>query len=159
MNPPVLVTADFSQRFVFQTDASSSALGAVLLQEVQGQRRLIAFASCTLSILEKKYSTYELECLALLFGVEKFRMYLEHVEFDLETDNQALSWCLAHPCRTGRIARWVVRLSAFKFVPHHIKGTLNVVADMLSRMFETGESQDSLPSIVAPVFVRYASGV
>jgi hypothetical protein len=36
-------------------------------------------------------------------------------------------------------------------VPHHIKGTLNVVADTLSRMFETGESQDSLPSIVAPV--------
>jgi hypothetical protein len=150
MNPPVLAMADFSQRFVFQTDASSSASGAVLLQEVQGQRCPIAFASHTLSI-QKKYSAYELECLAVLFGVEKFRMYLEHVEFDLETDNQALSWYLAHPRQTGRIARWVVRLSAFKFVPDHIKSTLNVVADTLSRMFETRESQDSLPSIVAPV--------
>jgi hypothetical protein len=49
MKPPVLVMADFSRRFVFQTDASSSALGAVLLQEVQGLRRPIAFASRTFS--------------------------------------------------------------------------------------------------------------
>jgi hypothetical protein len=141
---PVLAMADFSQRFVLQTDASSSALGAVLLQEVQGQRRPIAFTSRTLSIQENKYSTYEIECLAVLFGVEKFRMYLEHAEFDL-----ALSWFLAHPCQTGRIALWVVRLSAFKFVPHHIKGTLNVMADTLSRMFETAEPQNNLPSVVA----------
>jgi hypothetical protein len=50
-------------------------------------------------------------------------MYLEHVELDVESDIQALSWYLAHICQTGRIARWAVRLSAFKFVPHHIKGT------------------------------------
>jgi hypothetical protein len=142
---------DFSRRFVLQTDARSSALGAVLLQEVQGLRRPNAFASLTLSIHEKKYSTYELECLTVLFGVEKFRMYLEHDEFDLETDNQAFSWCLAHHCQTGRITRWIVRLSAFKFVPHHIKWTLNVVAHTLSRMLETVEPQNNLPSIVAPV--------
>jgi hypothetical protein len=71
MNSPVLAMADFSRRFVLQTDASSSALGAVLSQEVQGQRRPIAFASRTLSIQEKKYSAYELEYL-VLFGVEKF---------------------------------------------------------------------------------------
>jgi transposase InsO family protein len=151
MNPPVLAMADFSQRFVLQTDASSVALGAVLMQEVGGQKRPIAFASRTLSNQERKFSAYELECLAVLFGVEKFRMYLEHVEFDLETDNQALSWCLAHPRQTGRIARWVVRLSAFKFIPHHIKGTLNVVADALSRMFDGVDTPDLQPSIVAPV--------
>jgi hypothetical protein len=143
--------ADFSRRFILQTDASSSALGAVLLQEVQGLRRPIAFASRTLSIQEKKYSAYELECLAVLFGIEKFRMCLEHVEFDLETYKQALSWCLAHPRQTSRIARSVVRLSAFKFVPRHIKGTLNDVTDTLSRIFETVEPQNNLPSTVAPV--------
>jgi hypothetical protein len=78
-------------------------------------------------------------------------MCLEHVEFDLETYNQALSWCLAHPRQTSRIARWVVRLSAFKFVPRHIKDTLSNVADTLSRMFETVERRNNLSSTVAPV--------
>jgi hypothetical protein len=69
MNPPVLAMAYFSQRFVLQTDASSSALGAVLLQEVQGKRRPIAFASRTLCIQEKKYSAYELgSCCSLWSG-------------------------------------------------------------------------------------------
>jgi hypothetical protein len=87
MNQTVLAMADFSRRFVLQTDSSSSAVAAVLLQDFDEGRRPIAFASRTLSDQERKFSTYELETLAVLFGVEKFRMYLEHVEFDLETDN------------------------------------------------------------------------
>jgi hypothetical protein len=62
-----------------------------------------------------------------------------------------LSWCLTHPRQTGRIAQWVDRLSIYKFFPRHIKGTLNVVTDMLSRMFETVGPQNNLPSIVAPI--------
>ena len=64
-------------------------------------------------------------------------MYLEHNEFDLETDNQALSWVLARPRKSGRLARWVVRISQFKFVPRHIRSSQNVVADSLTRMYES----------------------
>ena len=135
-NPPVLATADFSRRFIIQTDASSVAVAAVLLQQFPEGRKPIAYASRTLNDQERKYSAYELEALAVLFAVEKFRMYVEHVEFDLETDNQALSWCLARPRKVGRLARWAVRLSAFKFVPKYIRGVDNFVADALSRMFD-----------------------
>ena len=92
----------------------------------------MAYASRTLTQQERVYSTYELETLAVLFALEKFRMYIEHVTFELETDCQALSWVLAKPRTTGRIARWAIRLSAFKFVSRHIKGTDNVVE--LSRL-------------------------
>jgi ribonuclease HI len=121
--------ADFTHRFVPQTNASSIAVAAVLLQDFDGERKPIAFSSRTLSQQERKFSTYELECLAILSGLEKFRAYLEHVEFDLEIDNQALMWCLSHPRQLGRIARWVIRLSSFKFCVHHICGTQNVIAD------------------------------
>jgi hypothetical protein len=113
------------------------ALGAVLLQESDGVRLPIAYASRTLSPQERKASsTYELECLAVLFGTDKFRKYIEHQEFLLETDNQALSWLLSHPRQLGKIGRWVVKISALKFQVRHIRGTLNVVADALSRMFD-----------------------
>ena len=42
----------------------------------------------------------------MLFAVEKFRMYLEHLDFDLETDNLSLSWCVDRPRKSGRLARW-----------------------------------------------------
>ena len=134
-NPPVLATADFSKPFVLQTDASSVTVAEVLLQQYPEGRKPVAYASRALTDPERKYGTYELEALAVLFSVEKFRMYLEHLEFDLETDYLVLSWCLTSPRKTGRLSRWAVRLSTFKFAPHHIKGSDNVIADSLSRMF------------------------
>jgi hypothetical protein len=135
--PPVLRMADFSEKFILQTDASGVALGAFLSQEREGVRQPIAYTSRTLRAQERKASsTYELESLAVLFGTEKFRKYIEHQEFILETDNQALSWLLSHLRQLGKIGRWVVKLSALKFQVRHIRGTQNIVADTLSRMFE-----------------------
>jgi len=135
--PPVLKMADFEQQFIVQTDASNVALGAVLSQEVEGVRRPIAYGSRSLTAQERKASSvYELECLAVLFGTEKFRKYIEHQEFILETNNQALSWLLSHPRQLEKISLWVVKISSLKYLMKHIRGTQNVVADALSRMFE-----------------------
>ena len=139
ISPPILRTPDWTREMILQTDWSSVAVGAVLLQEVDGVGMPIAFASRVLTECERKYDAYEGECLAVLFGCDKFRPYLEHREFLLECDNQALSWLLSHPRQLGRIARWVVRISSLKFRVQHIKGTLNVFADALSRMYDTNE--------------------
>ena len=80
--------------------------------------------------------------MAVLFGTEKFRKYIEHQELILETDNQALSWLLSHPRQLGKIGHWVVKISSLKFLVMHIRGTQNVVADTLSRMFEPSEVEE-----------------
>jgi hypothetical protein len=80
----------------------------------------------------------------VLFGTEKFRKYLEHQEFILETNNQVLSWLLAHPRQLGKIDRWVTKISALKFEVHHIRGTQNFMADTLSRMFETPPQEENI---------------
>lgn len=155
ISPPVLQTPDFSKEFILQTDGSGSALGAVLLQEVDGVRLPVAFASRTLTDQEQKYSAYEIECLAVLFACDKFRIYLEHKEFLLECDNQALTWLLAHPRQLGRIGRWIIRISALKFRVQHIRGTTNVCADALSRMFHQEDFEPpeiNVVKISVPVF-------
>lgn len=141
--PPLLKMADFNEKFILSTDASSIAIGCVLGQMQDGAFAPIAYASRTLSPLERKYSTYEKETLAALYGVEKFKYFLEHTKFILRTDCNALQFVLNHPKQLGRIGRWVLRLSAFQFTTEHVKGVDNKVADCLSRMFE-----DSPPEVI-----------
>lgn len=145
--PPVLKIADFNRRFVLETDASSVGIGCVLSQDYDGTLAPIAFASRTLSTLERKYSAYEKEALAVLFGIEKFRYFLEHTKFTLHTDNSALQWVLKNPKPLGRIGRWILRISSFQFDVKHIKGTDNVIADYLSRMFDENPDKESTDNV------------
>jgi hypothetical protein len=91
---PVLQVPDFSHEFVLVTDASEVAVLAVLQQKVAGALAPIAYYSHVLTAAERKYSTYDKECLAVLFGCEKCSGHLEHKEFELHCDNLALCWLL-----------------------------------------------------------------
>jgi len=139
---PLLHVPDFSREFVLTTDASNTAVSAVLQQRMEGGLVPISYHSRILNPAEKKYSTYEKECLAVLFGLEKCRVYLEHKEFELQCDNLALCWLLKRVKDVGRLGRWILRLSCFKFKVVHTRGSDNVVAEALSQMFE-GQSPES----------------
>jgi len=73
---PVLQAHDFSKEFVLITDASDLAVSAVLHQWVGGELALISYYSRLLTPAERRYSTYEQEYLAVIFGCDKFRVYL-----------------------------------------------------------------------------------
>jgi len=133
---PALQIPDFARDFVLVTDASDLAISAVLHQTVNGALATISYYSRLLTATERKYSTQEKECLAVLFGCERCRSFLEHKEFELHCDNLVLCWLLRRVNDVGRLARWVLRLGSFKFRVKHTPGTDNVVADALSRMRE-----------------------
>jgi hypothetical protein len=65
---PVLQVPDFSREFVLATDASDVAISAVLQQRVDGSLVPISYHSRILNPAERSYSTYEKECLAVIFG-------------------------------------------------------------------------------------------
>ena len=69
---PVLHRPDFNSRFVIQTDASDSGLGAILFHVIDGQERVLEFASRALTRAEHNYSVTERECLAVLWAMENF---------------------------------------------------------------------------------------
>lgn len=148
VSAPILVSPDFTQPFYIQTDASDVGLGAVLFQVRDGFEHPIAFASRKLTKCEKKYSVTEKECLGALFGVEKFRGYVEGTDFTLITDHASLIWLTKLKDPMGRLARWTCRLSSFKFNIVHRKGSLNVVADFLSRQISAVEVRAQIEDLV-----------
>uniref|UniRef100_A0A3B3HY19 Reverse transcriptase/retrotransposon-derived protein RNase H-like domain-containing protein n=1 Tax=Oryzias latipes TaxID=8090 RepID=A0A3B3HY19_ORYLA len=62
---------------ILQYDASTLGLGAWIRQiDQHGQEKIVGVASRCLSPTESRYSNIERECLAVMFGLEKFEYYL-----------------------------------------------------------------------------------
>ena len=73
------------------TDARIKELGATLWQEQNnGDSKPIALASRFLSVTEKKYAISELDFLAVVWGLDNFRLYIYGKPVKLLTDHQAL---------------------------------------------------------------------
>ena len=92
--------------------------------------------SAKFSAAQRKYSTTERECLAVITAIEKFRQYIEGTKFKVVTDHASLLWLKNLKDPTGRLCRWALRLQPYDFEFIHRKGTQMVVADALSRAVE-----------------------
>ena len=115
-----------------QTDTSKKGFGAVLIQK----GKLIYFASHTLSPAEKNYQNLERECMAAVWGMEKFHYYLYGTEFILQTDQRPLvSIFKKHMLQISpRIQRIAIRTWPYTFTMEWIPGKENLIADALSRV-------------------------
>ena len=75
------------------TDASSTALGAILLQEQpSGPWAPVAYYSQVTNNAESKYHSFELEMLAIVKSIERFHAYLYGLNFTVITDCHALEF-------------------------------------------------------------------
>lgn len=133
VSAPVLASPDFTKPFYVQCDASTVGVGGLLAQRIGGKEVAIAYTSKTLTEAEKKYTASELELYAVLTSVEKFRPFIDGVHFTVITDHSSLQWLNNLKNPTGRLARWAMKLSQYDMEIIHRKGSLNVVADALSR--------------------------
>jgi hypothetical protein len=144
-SPPVLIPPNWDEPFLLQTDASDVGVGAVLSQIIDGEERAIAFASKSLNAAQKNYTTTDKECLAIVWGVRNFRIYLLGKRFTLQTDHSALQFLNTMRLNrdlTGRLARYQMFLQEYDFVILYRKGKENINADALSRDPERIEMSD-----------------
>jgi hypothetical protein len=132
-HPPVLAHEDPTLPYYIHTDASALGVRAVLTQTQDGVERVIRYASRKLNPHEQRYGVTELECLAVVFAVEKFHSYIWGTPFYVVTDHTALEW-LRKTAIKGRLYRWVLRLSEYDFIVKHRPGKDHGNADCLSRL-------------------------
>ena len=77
---------DWSKPVTLQCDASLKGLGACIILD----RQPIAFASKSITDTETHYANIERELLAIIYGCEKFHMYLYGRTFIVEMDHKPL---------------------------------------------------------------------
>lgn len=126
---PVLQFPDYKKPYAIYCDASCKGLGAVLTQNGHP----VAYASRILNKAEKNYTTTELECLAVIFALHKFRTYFTHLPITIVTDHSALTHLNTAKNLTPRLFRWTLKLQQFNIKIQHRPGSKNQLADALSR--------------------------
>lgn len=142
---PIVRLPDPTLPYLLYTDASGLACGAVLCQRgLDGEERVVYWASRVLNKYEQHYGVTEQECLAVVWAIKLFRVYLWGTQFTVITDHAALKWLFSIREPVGRLSRWAIYLQGYQFAIEHRPGKDHVNADFMSRPFELeNQAEDS----------------
>ncbi|GFX02059.1 retrovirus-related Pol polyprotein from transposon 412 [Trichonephila clavipes] len=134
LNPPVLALPDQSAELQITTDASSRGIGAVLEQKYPNSEvKPLYFFSKKLNPSQSKYNATVLEFFVIYTALNFFRPFLLGRKFKVFTDHKPLAGFLSNKNPSSKILRWKLALEEFNYDIHYIRGSLNSVADHLSR--------------------------
>ena len=135
-SPQMLALYDPTADTLISADASSSGLGAVLMQKVGSQWHPISYASRSMTESETHYAQIEKEALASTWACKKFTPYIQGKTIILEADHKPLVLLLSHKGLDSlppRILRFCLRLMRYDYEIKHVPGKLLHTADALSK--------------------------
>jgi hypothetical protein len=105
------------------TDASRDGYAGILVQLSDNREKPIAFFSKQTTSPEKNYHSFELELLAIVKTLEKFRIYLTGHHFSVITNCNAVKNALTKQTTIPQIARWVLSLQDVSFTIQYKAGS------------------------------------
>lgn len=117
------------------TDASKMALAGILMQrsDEDGKFHPCYYYSRLTTPAEQNYHSYDLEALAVIESVKKFRCYLLGCKFKIVTDCMAFKDSMLKKRVNPRVARWAGILAEFDYTVEHRSGDKMPHVDALSR--------------------------
>ena len=137
------------------TDASRlHGLGYALIQRSPDQTNLslVQCGSRSLIDAETRYSTTELECLAIYYAVKDCEYYLQGVPFKVVTDHKPLVGTFVkhlHEIENARLLRYREKLAHYSFTVSYVPGKTHLIADALSRAPVFAPSETDVISVNA----------
>lgn len=120
----------------FNVDASNYAVGVVLHQINKGILEPLGFYSKRMNETQMKYSTYDRELLAVYQAVKHFKYMIEGRECIIYTDHKPIIYAFSQKSdkATNKQLRQLYYIGQYTTDIRHIKGSENIIADMLSRI-------------------------
>jgi len=131
---PILRRPDFNKVFILHTDWNAFGIGAILGQlDEEGKEHVITYAFRSNNKAESNYSSYEGECLAVVWAIIHFRPYFYGTSVILYTDHQPIKWLMTNDKLTGKLARWALIFQEYEFKVIHRPSITHQNADTMSR--------------------------
>ena len=118
----VLKFPDLSKPFLLRTDASGVGVVAVLLQGKDVKLYPLGYTSKKLNLTEARYLNIEKECLAVVWGIKRLKLYLAGRRFTLQTDHKTLRYLKDAAYQNDQIFRWAVAVQECSFRVEDIPG-------------------------------------
>jgi RNase H-like domain found in reverse transcriptase len=131
----ILKPANPNEPFVLETDASSHAYRAVLLQKISDHWWPVGFMSGKFSQAKFNYMVLERELLLVIRALKNLAYLLEGLTYTVivKTDHRNLKAIRELPISLDRHVWWSQYLSWFEVELKYIPGKENIMADCLSR--------------------------
>ena len=142
LSAPILGFHTEKDQFVLDTDASLFAIGGVLSQIQNEEEVVIAYASRSLRISQRRYCTTRREMLAAVVMCTHFRSYLRGSQFTLRTDHSSLRWLQNLKNEDGMLARWYLLLGQFSVTFEYRPGSQHANANGMSQQCGQCRRQD-----------------
>lgn len=131
---PILALYNSEAKTQVHTDACKTGIAGILLQEdTAGRWRAVAYYSRQTTVEEQKYHSFELETLAVIASLQRFRVYVLGIKFTIITDCSALRTTLSKRDMIPRVGRWWLQLQEYDCSIEYRPGNRMNHVDALSR--------------------------
>ncbi|GFU27499.1 retrovirus-related Pol polyprotein from transposon 17.6 [Trichonephila clavipes] len=153
---PILHLYKYGRETELHRDAYTRGTAQFYYKEAEdGKLHPFYYMSKKTNTAEEKYDSYELEVLAIINALKKFRVYLLGQHFKIVTDCSSISEDYAKKELITRIARWALQLEEFDYEIEHRAGSRMKQVDALSRY--TVMISTHLPNLLGYIPVKTVS--
>ncbi|MBW0509662.1 hypothetical protein O181_049377 [Austropuccinia psidii MF-1] len=138
-NAPLLLLSDWKIPFKLYIDECGEGLGAALHQvqivNDKPHKGPICFISRQIKHTEARYQASQLECLFLMWNLEKISYYLYGSTFEVITDLDAVKSLLNMETQNRRMLRWQIAIQEYRgnMIIVHKYGNIPKNANSLSK--------------------------